>query len=77
MAYSTSNNIASPLKAMEEFTSNPSSFMRVGTVADGANGSVSSPSPRTVTHDDPKQLLKKRRVLSAFESPMMTESRGN
>lgn len=77
MAYSTSNNIASPLKAMEEFTSNPSSFMRVGTVADGANGSVSSPSPRTVTHDDPKQLLKKRRVLSAFESPMMTESQGN
>lgn len=77
MAYLSSNNIASPLKALEEFTSNQAGLLRMGSVAGGTNGSVSSPSPRTVTQEDPKQVLKKRRFLSSLQSPMMSDGRGN
>lgn len=77
MSYLSSNNIASPLKALEEFTSNQAGLLRMGSVAGGTNGSVSSPSPRTVTQEDPKQMLKKRRFLSSLQSPMMSDGRGN
>lgn len=77
MAFSSTNNIASPLKALEEFTSNQAGLQRINSTAAGTNGSVSSPSPRTVTQDDPKQMLKKRRFLTSYESPKMSDARGN
>lgn len=74
MTFASNNNIASPLKALEEFTTNSGSRVASGGVA---NGSVSSPSPRTVSQEDPKQLLKKRRILTSYESPMVSDGRGN
>lgn len=78
MSFSLTNGITLPMRALEGYmaASSGSHLQRLGSVST-ANGAASSPSPRTVTQDEPKNILKKRRLSELVNSPMVPEARRN
>lgn len=75
MIFSSANSISLPLRALESYmaASSGSHLLRIGSV-NTINGTASSPSPRTVSQDEPKNL-KKRRLSGSVISPMNPEAR--
>lgn len=76
MSFSLTNGITLPLKALEGYmaATSGSHLQRIGS-AGTVNGAASSPSPHTVAQDEPKNILKKRRLSGLVHSPMVPERR--
>lgn len=79
MSFSMANGIKSPFKALEAYMSansqNGTSQLHMVRSVGAQNIPASSPSPRTVTGDESKNILKKRKLSTSMNSPMNQEHR--
>lgn len=79
MSFSLTNGINLPVKALEGYmTASSGAHIHRLSAASTVNGAASSPSPLTTAQDEPKNILKKRRLSgSVVNSPLNPDNRRN